>query len=136
LPVKGKVVEEKLRRVLEEIEKVEELLARFESALLDGTLAEALRRLIEAYGELSQVYPPASAYHERSILLLEYVEALRVRASLYGLRNYFREVEYVESHVRDLKRFAETVSSLLGVSPRASSRARGASGKSHVYPGV
>ncbi len=125
-----------VKRVLERLDAVTRELERFEASLVEGGLSDALRGLVEAFEALVRVYPRAAPYYERSVLLLEYVEALRVRASLYGLRNYFREVEYVESHVRDIRSFVESLASLLGVSQRGGVRGRGVAGRSREYPAV
>ncbi len=129
-------VEALVKRVLERLDAVARELERFEASLVEGGLSEALRGLVEAFEALVRVYPRATPYYERSVLLLEYVEALRVRASLYGLRNYFREVEYVESHVHDIRGFVESLASLLGVSQRGGVRGRGVTDRSRGYPVV
>jgi len=123
-----------VKRALEALELVERELERFESAVLEGSLAAALRLLEERYRVLAEGYPPARPYWERARLLRRYVEALRVRASLYGLRGYFREAEYVASHVRDLRAFLVNLDALLGGGRRASVSGPLSGGRFRVHP--
>ena len=125
---------ELVRRALEALELVERELERFERAVVEGSLAEALRVLEERYRDLAEGYPPARPYWERARLLRRYVEALRVRASLYGLRGYFREAEYVAGHVRDLRAFLVNLDALLGGVRRASLSGLLSSGRFRAHP--
>lgn len=125
-----------VREALERLERVEEALGRFGESLASGALAEALRGLEEAYARLAELYPPARSYSERAMLLRRYVEALMVRARLYGLRGFFREAEYIEGHVRDLRVFLARLDELLVSQRLLSTRGRGLGDRSRVYPGV
>ncbi len=128
----ARLVKDALRR----LEEVEEALGRFGESLASGALAEALRGLEEAYARLAEAYPEAGPYSERAALLRRYVEALMVRARLYGLRGFFREAEYIEGHVRELRAFLVRLDELLVSLRRLSRPGRVSSGRSRVYPGV
>ncbi len=115
------VIERILRDLRETLREIDELLERFEESILKGTLGEAFERLEARMRMLEEAYPPARAYRERAELLKRYVEALRVRVSLYGLRrNYFREVEYIEKHFKDIMDFVEGLSLMIKASRRTS----------------
>lgn len=127
---------EALERTKAKAEKVGELLQRFEANLVSGVLIEALGELEDEMKRLASIYPPAVHYHERVYLLRRYVEAIRVRAILYGLRNYFREVEYIESHYREIMSFLDNLGALLGASRRSGLSGHESLGKSHAHPEV
>lgn len=114
-------VERLLDRIRGVLREIDGLLEKFEESLMRGSLEEAFEKLEDEMRTLENLYPPARGYRERVELLRRYVGAIRVRVSLYGLRrNYFREVEYIEKHFKDVMDFVESLSMMIRASRRAS----------------
>ncbi len=114
-------VERLLDRIRGVLREIDGLLEKFEESLMRGSLEEAFEKLEDEMRMLENLYPPARGYRERVELLRRYVGAIRVRVSLYGLRrNYFREVEYIEKHFKDVMDFVESLSMMIRASRRAS----------------